>query len=302
MKLAQIAAVAAVMLLAAGGAVIGQCPQFISGRKVGTLKSSLIDEASGIAASRKNTGVLWVHNDSGDSARVFAISTGGSLLGIYNITGAGARDWEDIAIGPGPDPNKDYIYIGEIGDNKARHSSVVVYQVPEPTVDCGQAPVDVNIGPAVSISLAYPDGPRDAETLIVDPITADIYIISKREMSPKVYRAAYPQSISRTTTMELVAALPLGWAVGGDISPDGNLVIVKNNSRASVWVRPAGANLWEAFANPQCPVPLIPEPQGEAICFDADGCGYFTVSEKPYQPIYYFARDGQCPEPTITSD
>jgi len=302
MKLAQVTAVAAVMLLAAGGTVIGRCPQFISGRKVGTLKSSLIDETSGIAASRKNTGVLWVHNDSGDSARVFAISTAGSLLGIYNITGAGARDWEDIAIGPGPDPNKDYIYIGEIGDNKARHSSVVVYRVPEPTVDCGQGPVDVKVGPAVSIGLAYPDGPRDAETLMVDPITADIYIISKREMPSKVYRAAYPQSISQTTTMELVATLPWGWAVGGDISPDGNLVIVKNNSGASVWIRPAGANLWEAFANPQCSVPLIPEPRGEAICFDADGCGYFTVSEKLYQPIYYFARDEQCPEPAIISD
>ena len=74
-----------------------QCPVFEPGVSLGTLQLSAIDEASGIAASRTNPNVLWVHNDSGDSARVFAIHIDGTLLGTYSLSGASATDWEDIS-------------------------------------------------------------------------------------------------------------------------------------------------------------------------------------------------------------
>ena len=294
MRLALRAVIVAALFPAVTGAALGQCPQFLGGQQVGTLKSGSINEASGIAASRKNAGVLWVHNDSGDSARVFAINTKGIHLGIYNFKGAGAQDWEDIAIGPGPDPNKDYLYIGDIGDNASNRSFIKVYRVPEPVIDTNQSPADVNLTGVKSIRLKYPDGARNAEALMVDPITSDLYIISK-EASSKIYHAVYPQSTTQVTTMELVATLPWGWAVGGDISRRGDMIIVKGYYNASVWHRPAGTHLWEAFNGQECQVPLIWEPQGEAICFDANGCGYYTVSEGSYQPIYYFARDEKCP-------
>ena len=74
-------------------------PGFGARSSAGTLQETAITEASGIAASRKNPGVLWVHNDSGDVNRVFALTPAGTHLGIYTITGAGAVDWEDLAIG-----------------------------------------------------------------------------------------------------------------------------------------------------------------------------------------------------------
>ena len=171
-----------------------------------------------------------------------------------------------------------------------------MYRVPEPAVDANQSPVSRTLTGVETIELQYPDGPRNAETLMVDARTKDIYICSK-ESSTKVYRAGYPQSTTETTTMELVATLPWGWAVGGDISPKGNIVIIRGYFNASIWHRPAGTNLWEAFDGRECAAALIAERQGEAICFDADGCGHYTVSEGFHEPIYYFARVGQCPEP-----
>src|SRR5215203_1068814 len=84
--------------------LIGRCchavTSFSAGVQTGTIQNSLITEASGIAASRMNSNVLWTHNDSGDSARVFAMTPAGTNLGTYSLTGAGATDWEDIAVGP----------------------------------------------------------------------------------------------------------------------------------------------------------------------------------------------------------
>ena len=194
----------------------------------------------------------------------------------------------------------DYLYIGDIGDNSARRKSVRVYRVAEPNVvrpidrqsspqaDANQSPVVAAISDFATIEMIYPDGPRDAETLMIDPLTKDLYIISKEGRS-KVYRAAYPQFAAGKTTLEYVAKLPWGVATAGDISPDGQLIIVRSYFSASVWLRPRNGPMWRAFDNSECEVPLITESQGEAICFDAKGAGYYTTSENRHQPIYYFA-------------
>ena len=270
----------------------------MDGQNVGTVENPSINEASGIAPSRRNIDVLWVHNDSGDSARVFAMNTQGDHLGTFALSGASATDWEDIAIGPGPDPGKDYLYLGDIGDNNAvRVGGIRVYRVLEPDVDPDQSPVSVTLTSVETITLLYPDGARDAETLMVDPATGDIYIVSKRETYSRVYLAPYPQS--STMTMTHVAELPWGWATGGDISPLRNEIIIRGYGNASLWQIPDYGFLWNAFDAPPCTIPLASEPQGEAIGFDAFGFGYFTVSEGTYQPIYYFPRIALPPEISI---
>lgn len=264
---------------------------FLPGRQAGIIRSDLVREASGIVASRRNPGVLWVHNDSGDAARIYAISAKGEFLGVCNIDGARCRDWEDIAIGPGPDLNQHYLYIGDIGDNRGVYREIIVYRVPEPRVGAAASFEPMATGSAEAIRLTYPDGPRDAETLLVDPLTRDIYIISKRELRSRVYRAAFPQSTTQQIKMEQVAMMPWGFAVAGDVSPDGRRVIVRGMFNASLWVRPAGEPLWRAFAGKQIRPPLIDEPQGEGICFDSRGAGYFTIGEMHYPPLHYFAPD-----------
>ena len=263
---------------------------FEPGVQVGTVGSDLVNEASGIAASRRNSDVLWVHNDSGDTARVFAMNTQGTHLGVYNLVAAVATDWEDMAVGPGPVAGQPYLYLGDIGDNSSGRYSIKVYRVAEPVVSSIQAPVTESLTGVETIELQYPDGARDAETLMIDPLTNDIYVVSKRESQSRLYRAAYPQSTGGMNTMEFITQLPWGGATGGDISPDGNEIIVRGYWNASFWSRPPGGDIGDAFVQPAASVPLILEPQGEAIAFDAAGSGYYTVSEFLHQPLYYFER------------
>lgn len=264
--------------------------KFLPGRQVGKVQTELIKEASGIAASRRNPGVLWVHNDSGDSARIYALNSAGKLLRTFHINGARCRDWEDIAVGPGPDEGRDYIYIGDIGDNKAGHKSIIIYRVPEPKVDPNSMRTNNSIGPAETIELVYPDGPQDAETLMVDSGNGDIYIISKRDLFCRIYRAASGDLTQRPVRLSQVAILPWALAVGGDISPDGRYIIVRSLTHASLWLRQKDKPLWQVFKRKSQNIQLMYEPQGEAICFDSRGQGFFTVSEKAHQPIYYYAK------------
>ncbi|MFH1110607.1 MAG: PKD domain-containing protein [Planctomycetota bacterium] len=284
----------------------GLSEPFLPGQQVGTLLGSVADEASGLVASRKNPDVLWTHNDDTGDNRVFAININGSLLGTYTL-GSGSNDPEDIAIGPGPVPGVDYLYWGNIGDNNNVRSTIFVKRVPEPTISANQAPpVNVSLAGVDTLTFVYPTGSyapshKDAETLLVDPLSGDIYIVTKRTAAGMVYRAAYPQSTTQVTTLEYVTSIDWGGAVGGDVSPDGQLIIIRrysgNSPEASIWTRPEGKNLWDAFSQPRCDVYLMPEPQGEAICWDGFGQGYYTVSENQIPgaqiPIWYFARNRQ---------
>lgn len=275
----------------------GNCPQFLPGRKVGMVEPAEITGASGIVAGRKNAGVLWVHNDHG-AADLFALTTGGKLLGTYRLDGVRIIDWEDIAIGPGPEPNVDYLYAGDIGDNRsARKNGIIIYRVAEPKViplsDVNQKPANATLTGIEKIELVYPDGPRDAETLMFDPLTKDLYIVTKEGRSA-VYRVANGvkwtdlQAPAAKITLQYLTRLSWGMATGGDISPDGQMIIVRGYFGASLWVRHKDGPLWKAFSGQECSVPIIPESQGEAIGFDANGTGYYTTSENRRQPIYYF--------------
>ena len=268
---------------------------------LGNISSPDIIEASGIAASRRNEGVLWVHNDSGDSARVFAIDRGGALLGTYALAGADAIDWEDMAIGPGPDDG-DYLYLADIGDNDAARDDIVVYRVPEPEVSPSDTPVAPELSGVEKLVLRYPDHAHDAETLLVDPTNGDIIIVTKELTTPPSLVFVAPGDIAAGTpyTLEragqidfaargtgdqppagappLVAGVP-DLPTGGDVSPDGRLVAIRTYAYVWVWDRPKGTSLSEAVASPPCQAPSNVEEQGEAIAFDADGSGYITVSE-----------------------
>ena len=293
---------------------LAECPEFSNGTQVGTVAHSLLKEISGIAASRGNPGVIWAHNDSGGLARLWALNTQGIHLGTYNLTGATARDWEDMTIGPGPVPSQDYLYIADTGNNEGLTDfTFTIYRVPEPTVSPGQDPVDANLAGVDALPVRYPDSLRHGcETILVDPLNGDIYLCTRDRWGDdngvmKVYHYPEPNHTPGVEyTMQHVADVQLidgEIAVGGDVSLDGRLIIIRTGGdamRVLLWQRDPNndPNLWQAFDNPMCIVPQIDEPQGEAICFEANGCGYYTVSEGSYQPIYYFARTGTCPVPT----
>jgi hypothetical protein len=287
---------ASLIIIAFTFSLFAQAPSFGPREDRGLIEFSQINEASGIASSKKNINVLWTHNDSGDSARIFAMNNNGKHLGVYTIENANNRDWEDIAIGPGPVENENYIYIAEIGDNLAEYDLKYIYRIVEPVVDENQEPVNISIENADVIKYGYPDNLRDAETIMLDPLTKDIFIVSKRENNVGVYLAAYPQSLNDTLTLEHVATLPLMQTVAGDISFDGKEILLKNYDNVYYWRRDLQQSVAEALTNNQYYIlPYTREPQGEAICWSYNSNGYYTVSEELLNipaHLYFYPRTG----------
>lgn len=275
------------------------CPTYTKGKSGGNVNTGQLAEASGIVESRKTKDVLWIHNDSGDSARVFAVGKNGTDFGIYTFQGASATDWEDMAVGPGPVNGESYLYMGDIGDNAMARSNIKIYRVVEPIVDTSVGPKTVTLNGVETFTLVYADGPHNAETLLVDPLNGDVYIVTKvMSGTSQIFRAAAPLSNANTITMTEVGKLAFGPAplsgdpltTGGDISAKGDLIIVRTYLGAFVWRRSNGMTIAEAFAGEPCVVPMESEPQGEGIGFAVDGSGYFTISEGANEPLYFYAK------------
>jgi hypothetical protein len=292
-----VAAIAMTAALSMTVVALADCPDFDSGREVGTVEDPGLNEISGIAASRQNANVLWAHNDRGDGPHVWALNTQGAHLGTYWLSGADNIDWEDMAIGPGPVNDLDYLYMGDIGDNYAERPYITIYRVAEPVVDANQPPVYKTLTGVDSIVLQYPDWPHDSEAIMLDPLTKDIYVLSKQNGSFGLYRAPYPQSTTSTTMMEYKGIF--WWyddVSAADVSPDGDMIIIRNDDGyGSLYLRPPDTSVWDAFAGAQCSVPILWEFNGEAVAFDSQGCGYYTCSEGQFEPLHYYARDEQCP-------
>ncbi|HPG00350.1 MAG TPA: hypothetical protein PLE77_09780 [Kiritimatiellia bacterium] len=256
----------------------------------GTNRHAALNELSGLAASRQNPGVLWVHNDSGDLPRLFAITPSGALLGTYTLAGAEAVDWEDIAIGRDPASGVDYLYVGDIGDNPATRASVAVYRVPEPVVDTAKLDTSNTLEGVECFPLVYEDGAHNAETLMIDPWTGDIIVMSKtkKKLPSGVYRAAYPHTTHGTNALVPLVELPVGRLVAGDISPSGRQILVKDYKHAWYFSRAPGQPLVSALTNKPSPLPYVIEEKGEAIGWDCNEQGYYTASEGLDQPIHHY--------------
>lgn len=282
-------AIRAVVLLAAILSAAAQTPSFNTGFAIGTNQAASVTEASGIVASRLNPNVLWIHNDSGDSARLFAINTAGALHGTFNLTGASATDWEDIAVAPNPTSGVYELYAGDIGDNSALRANISVYRVPEPAINTNTFGVSSNLAGVQRLTFVYDDGARDAEVLLVDPLSGDIIVVTKRTTPSRVYRCAYPQSTNGTNTLVYEGNLTMGWVVGGDIAPSGRQILIKDYSAVYYYARTTGQSVASALVASPASVPYTSEPQGEAVGWQGRERGYFTLSEGASQPIYYYA-------------
>lgn len=267
--------------------------------QLAVLKAKEVKESSGIAASRKVPGVYWTHNDSGDGPFIYAFDSRGKSKGAWRITGATAQDWEDIAAGPGPKAGTNYLYIGDIGDNQERRDEVIVYRVPEPSINAGTllkskatptAPADV-------IRLRYPDGRHDAETLLVHPQSGNIYIVSKAFLAyPGIYEATAPLAIGRTITLNRVGTLEVpsllgGIITGGAISPDGRRVAFCDYMQGYEAVLEDSHSAFNTiWTRPLSPFSLGKRSQGEAITYRLDGKALLMTSEGSPMPLIQVER------------
>jgi hypothetical protein len=258
----------------------------------GVIRSDAAQELSGLAASRAQPGVLWTHNDSGDGPRVLAVGRTGGLLAQVTLAGADAVDWEDIAAARSG--RGGLLYAADIGDNDAIRSEVAVYRLREPSVGGGPR---ARTASADRLRLRYPDGPRDAEALLVDPVTRALVVVSKDPRGAgHVYVARHP-STEATTTLRRAGTLALGGGeavTAGDVSGDGRTIVLRTYDRAFVWKRRRGESPARALRRRPCTAGalLIGEGQGEALALGAHGRAFYTVPEGAQPEIRRYAPAG----------
>ena len=246
-----------------------------------------LNELSGIVALDSG---LWAHNDSGDEARVFRLDEAGATQAVVRLEGVQAFDWEDMT-GAGPAAGE--LFVGDIGDNEGIRNEVTVlrFAVPEPP-PVGE--VTIPAGDIQTITLRYPDGPRDAETLLVDPATRDIVIVHKRfGGASEVYQAPGADWADGEAELERIGIVevgdtPLDATTAGDVGADGQVVALRTYAAVLVFPRDEDQSLAEALVeNEPCDAPTRLEVQGEAITFTEEG--YLTVSEGDRPRINRFA-------------
>ena len=251
---------------------------------MGTLDNPEINEASGLAYSNLHPSIIYTHNDSGGEPAVYMIDTLGQYQGKILLKGAYNQDWEDISVVRKKGSDLSLIYVGDIGDNNSKRNRVHVYRFPEPT----ELNKEITVVPE-KFTLKYPDGPKDSETLLVDPWNGDILVLTKRDTSNVLYRARESKLKEGEVVLEKVMRLPITLAVGGDISEDGKQIVIKNYWAIYYWTREEGQSIEDALSKKPLQLPYKPEPQGEAIGFSPDGSHFYTLSEKRFRiaPVLY---------------
>jgi hypothetical protein len=262
----------------------------------GQLQDKAMGETSGMGASGINNELFYVHNDSGDSSRFFVINAEGKLFNTISYKSAhssptGVYDCEDIAVGPGPKAGKSYIYIGDIGDNNFDRPAIVIFRIEEKESLLNGTSSTAKANP---IYLRYPDEPKDAETLMIDPLEKLLYIVTKRGDAVGVYTAPLNSkpgdtvTLSKRTTLSFSGIKPLKWITAGDISKDGRHILLKSYQEIYYWERKDNESIWQAMQRKPVTPRYKEEKLGEAIAFSADGRGFYTTSEGVFAPIFYY--------------
>ncbi len=260
-----------------------------------------ITESSGLAVSSRKSAVLFTHNDSSDEPRFFAVDRQGQTLRSYRVSGAQARDWEDMASVAGAEGPA--LWFADTGDNRGRRPEVVLYRVAEPAVPASPDGTGTAepVVPATAFRVRYSDRPHDVEALLVQPGTEQIHLVTKTPTGVSdVY--ALPSRLDATAInvarpVAQVTYRPTGTpggpvgglgqlaTTGGAVSANGRFLALRTYTDAYIWPVPDD-DVPAALSAAPTVLPLPRTRQGEAITFDADGRQLLTSSEGPQAPVH----------------
>ncbi len=262
------------------------CVLYSEPRKTGTVPAELA-ELSGVAASARHPGVFWAHNDSDQAFRVFALEDSGKVRATLTLTGATPRDIEDITVGPcEPRPGgASCLYLADTGDNFQRREQVRLYRVPEP-----EQLADATL-PVEALAFTYPEGPRDAESLIIDARTGRLAVITKTlDSLGEVYAldGLSPHEVGKATrlgTLRVPQDLDR-MTTAAALHASGERLLLRTYTRVWEVRRPKAQRLEELIQGEVAEVPGASQAQAEAITFTAEQQGYLLGTEFTGQPLY----------------
>ena len=249
------------------------CPPVVQSTVTGTVEDPALDEISGVVVGARMDGVLWVEEDSGNDAAVYALEPTGELVAKVTVDGATNEDWEDLAWARGR------LWVGDIGDNERERSEIRVYSFREPG-DRGVTSVA-----ATTVRLRYEDGPHDAEAMFVDPRGEHLYLIVKQltELESAVYAVPLDQvRPSEVGVLRQVARVPLWIVTAADLGPAG--IAVRNYLTTLVFPWSDDRTIVSTLEGMSCPVSLGPS---EAIAQTRDGRALYSIAEGVGPPIRY---------------
>jgi hypothetical protein len=248
-----------------------------------------LNEISGLACGKTNTNLVYMIEDKGNDNEVHVFNQQGEFQFKLVIPGLSNTDWEDIAIGVGPDEGKNYIYIADIGDNDANRNSVRIIRFEEPN-QSNVSGNSLDINDYDLIDFQYPSGPKDAEVLMLNPFNKSLIVVTKKDALARVYELKYPYNANMNQA-EFIGLLPFQKLIAGDISHDGSQIVMKNKDIVYYWTTQGNNPLKTLFDQTPVKVDYIVEPQGESIGFSSDGNNFFTISETKdhagAEPILY---------------
>lgn len=229
------------------------------------LADDRLAELSGLAAG----GTSWYAvEDGGSSLRVSVLDPRDCSVREVRTAGINPYDVEDVALADNGE-----LWLGDIGDNGLERETVALHRM-TPGSDAGL------------YRLTYPDGPHDAEALLLGA-TGVPYVITKDPLGTAgIYRPVGDLVPGETVPLERVGSLtlhstdtpggPLPAAFGSTVvtgaavSRDGTVVAVRTYTDAYLYPAPDG-DVLAALRREPLRVPLPNEPQGEAVALTTDG-------------------------------
>ncbi len=299
----------------------GTCNAWLAPSQMGAIQDDELSEISGLVVSRANPDVLWLHNDRGGKSTIYAVWPDGSSLASYGVLGATNEDWEDIALGPCAVPAQSpcsCLYIADIGDNDLSRDLQVIYRITEPAPQVGGSQGQTDL--AQEIWFSYPDGPHDAEALLVHPETGETLVVTKEQdgtavvfgfpdAPPQQNDSANPYTLDELLWLDLAEwDLLTAKVTAADLSPSAQRLVLRTDSDLVLMTVPDGGGLLDAMLGDPLLLPVPESGDGEALGFSVDGRSIYLVGEGEQSTLWQvdcasFVSDGEDPwDPLVDCD